>query len=313
MSKQRLADRPSGERRPGSTAAGGFRCGQVAIVGRPNVGKSTLLNALIGVKISITSKKPQTTRHRVLGILTTQDEQCIFVDTPGYQTLHGSLLSKRMNRAVRESLREIDVIVMVLEAGRLTDADRAVLALLPDSVPAIAAVNKVDRLKDKASLLPYFAQLSAVRDFAAIVPISAEKAWQLDDLLAEIAARLPAGEARYAADELTDRDERFLASEYIREKIFRALGDEVPYSTSVGIDSFEHGGDLRRIRATVYVDKASHRAMLVGEGGLRMKAMATAARRDMERLFGGKVFLEVWVRVKRGWADDKRMLDQLGY
>ena len=313
MSKQRLADRPSGERPPGSTVAGAFRCGQVAIVGRPNVGKSTLLNALIGVKISITSKKPQTTRHRVLGILTTQDEQCIFVDTPGYQTLHGSLLSKRMNRAVRESLREIDVIVMVLEAGRLTDADRAVLALLPDSVPAIAAVNKVDRLKDKASLLPYFAQLSAVRDFAAIVPISAEKAWQLDDLLAEIAARLPAGGARYAADELTDRDERFLASEYIREKIFRALGDEVPYSTSVGIDSFEHGGNLRRIHATVYVDKASHRAMLVGEGGLRMKAMATAARRDMERLFGGKVFLEVWVRVKRGWADDKRMLDQLGY
>jgi len=202
---------------------------------------------------------------------------------------------------------------VVLEAGRLTDVDRAVLALLPATVPAIAAVNKVDRLKDKASLLPYFAQLSSIRDFAAIVPISAEKEWQLDDLLAEIAARLPEAEARYAQDELTDRDERFLASEYIREKIFRALGDEVPYSTSVGIDSFEHGADLRRIRATVYVDKASHRAMLVGEGGLRMKAMATAARRDMERLFGGKVFLEVWVRVKRGWADDKRMLDQLGY
>lgn len=313
MSKRRVADRPSGGGQRGSTSSRGFRCGQVAIVGRPNVGKSTLLNALVGVKISITSKKPQTTRHRVLGILTTQEQQCIFVDTPGYQTLHGSLLNERMNRAVRESMREIDVIVVVLEAGRLTDADRAVLALLPTTVPAIAAVNKVDRLKDKASLLPYFAQLSSIRDFAAIVPISAEKQWQLDDLLAEIAARLPEAEARYAQDELTDRDERFLASEYIREKIFRALGDEVPYSTSVGIDSFEHGADLRRIRATVYVDKASHRAMLVGEGGLRMKAMATAARRDMERLFGGKVFLEVWVRVKRGWADDKRMLDQLGY
>jgi len=313
MSKRPAADRLS-NRVSGDAASGrAFRCGQVAIVGRPNVGKSTLLNALVGARISITSKKPQTTRHRVLGILTTPEEQCIFVDTPGYQTLHGSLLNDRMNRAVRESLREIDVIVVVLEAGRLTDADRAVLALLPSAVPVIAAVNKVDRLKDKSSLLPYFAQLSSTRDFAAIVPISADKHWQLDDLRSEIFARLPAGDARYAEDEITDRDERFLASEYIREKIFRALGEEVPYSTSVGIDSFEHAGDLRRIHATVYVDKASHRAMLVGDGGLRMKAMASAARRDMERLFGGRVFLEVWVRVKSGWADDKRMLDQLGY
>lgn len=296
-------------------AAGGrgFRCGQVAIVGRPNVGKSTLLNALVGERISITSKKPQTTRHRVLGILTTADEQSIFVDTPGYQKLHGSLLNDRMNRAVRDALGAVDVIVVVLEAGRLTDDDRAVLALLPASVPAIAAVNKVDRLRDKRSLLPYFAQLSSTRDFAAIVPISAEKEWQLDDLMAEIAVRLPVGDPRYAEDEITDRDERFLASEYLREKIFRTLGEEIPYATSVGIDSFEHAGDLRRIHATVYVDKASHRAVLVGEGGLRMKAMASAARRDMERLFGGRVFLEVWVRVKRGWADDRRMLDQLGY
>ena len=313
MSKRPNADRPPEPLSGGAPSGRAFRCGQAAIVGRPNVGKSTLLNALVGARISITSKKPQTTRHRVLGIVTTQLEQCIFVDTPGYQTLHGSLLNDRMNRAVRESLREIDVIIVVLEAGRLTDADRAVLALLPATVPVIAAVNKVDRLKEKSSLLPYFAGLASARDFAAIVPISAEKGWQLDDLRAEIFSRLPAGDARYAEDELTDRDERFLASEYIREKIFRALGEEVPYSTSVGIDSFEHVGDLRRIRATVYVDKTSHRAMLVGEGGLRMKTMASAARRDMERLFGGKVFLDVWVRVKSGWADDKRMLDQLGY
>jgi GTPase len=313
MSKRPAADRLPDRASRDAASRPAFRCGQVAIIGRPNVGKSTLLNALVGARISITSKKPQTTRHRVLGIVTTPEEQCIFVDTPGYQTLHGSLLNDRMNRAVRESLREIDVIVVVLEAGRLTDADRAVLALLPAGVPAIAAVNKVDRLKDKSSLLPYFAQLSSTSDFAAIVPISAEKLWQLDDLRSEIAARLPPGDALYAEDELTDRDERFLASEYIREKIFRALGEEVPYSTSVGIDSFEHAGELRRIHATVYVDKASHRAMLVGEGGLRMKAMASAARRDMEHLFGGRVFLEVWVRVKSGWADDKRMLDQLGY
>jgi GTPase len=313
MSKPRVADTAAKEGSRTVVRAGAFRCGQVAIVGRPNVGKSTLLNALVGARLSITSKKAQTTRHRVLGILTTPAAQCIFVDTPGYQTAHGSLLNDRMNRAVRESLGETDVIIMVLEAGGLTDADRAVMALLPAPVPVIAAVNKVDRLKDKSSLLPFFAQLASVRDFAAIVPVSAEKGWQLDDLLAEIAARLPVAEARYAEDELTDRDERFLASEYIREKIFRALGEEVPYATSVGIDSFEHTGGLRRIRATVYVDKASHRAMLVGEDGLRMKAMASAARRDMEQLFGGKVFLEVWVRVKRGWADDKRMLDQLGY
>jgi GTP-binding protein Era len=313
MSKRLAPDRRAADAPSAMAPARAFRCGQVAIVGRPNVGKSTLLNALVGARISITSKRPQTTRHRVLGIVTTLDEQAVFVDTPGYQTLHGSLLNDRMNRTVRESLREIDVIVVVLEAGRFTDEDRVVLRLLPASVPAIAAVNKVDRLKDKSSLLPFFAKLSSIGEFAAIVPISAEKGWQLDDLLAEIAARLPVGEARYADDELTDRDERFLAAEYVREKIFRALGEEIPYSTSVGIDSFEHAGDLRRIHATVYVDKASHRAMLLGEDGLRMKAMASAARRDMERLFGGKVFLEVWVRVKSGWADDKRMLDQLGY
>jgi GTP-binding protein Era len=313
MSKRPAADRLPGRASGDAGSGPAFRCGQVAIVGRPNVGKSTLLNALVGARISITSKKPQTTRHRLLGIMTTAEEQCIFVDTPGYQTLHGSLLNDRMNRVVRESLREIDVVVVVLEAGRLTDADRAVLSLLPAAVPVIAAVNKVDRLKDKSSLLPYFAAVSSTREFAAIVPISADKLWQLDDLRFEIAARLPPGAARYPEDEITDRDERFLAAEYIREKIFRALGAEIPYATSVGIDSFEQAGDLRRIHATVYVDKASHRAMLVGEGGMRMKAMASAARRDMERLFGGRVFLEVWVRVKSGWADDKRMLDQLGY
>jgi GTP-binding protein Era len=313
MSRQRVADReadPSAHAAPSNEA---FRCGRVAIVGRPNVGKSTLLNALVGARVSITSKKAQTTRHRVLGILTTSAAQYVFVDTPGYQISHTSLLNDRMNRAVRESLVETDVVVLVLEAGRLTDADRAVLTLLPATVPVVAALNKVDRVRDKASLLPFMAELASTRDFAAIVPVSAEKRRQLDDLLSAIAARLPVAEALYPEDELTDRDERFLASEYIREKIFRGLGEEVPYSASVGIDSFEHAGDLRRIRATVYVDKASHRAMLVGEGGLRMKAMASAARRDMEQLFGGKVFLEVWVRVKRGWADDKRMLDQLGY
>lgn len=289
------------------------RCGHVALIGRPNVGKSTLLNALVGARLSITSQRPQTTRQRIAGILTTPDAQFIFVDTPGFQTQHRSRLNDRMNRAVRESLVGVDIVVLVVEAMRLTDGDRAMLALLPEQAPAIAAVNKVDRLADKARLLPLIAELSSLWPFAAIVPISAELGWQLDQLRSEVAERLPAGGALHASDELTDRDERFLAAEYIREKIFRLLGEEVPYATTVAIDSFEQQGDLRRIRATVYVEKASQRAILLGQGGERMKAMASSARRDMERLFGGRVFLEVWVRVKSGWADDERMLKRLGY
>jgi len=301
------------QRAPEPTAASAFRCGQIAIVGRPSVGKSTLVNALVGARISITSRRPQTTRHRVRGILTTTAAQFIFVDTPGFQARHRSRLNERMNRAVRDSLADVDVIVVVVDATRLTEADRDVLALLPDGVPVIAAVNKVDRLADKTRLLPFLATIGAARDFAAIVPISAEKGWQLDALTAEIAGRLPAGPALYPADDLTDRDERFLAAEYLREKIFRLLGQELPYAAAVAIDTFAHEADLRRIHATVFVEKASQRAILLGEGGSRMKAIATGARRDMEHLFGGKVFLEVWVRVKPGWANDERMLTQLGY
>jgi GTP-binding protein Era len=292
---------------------GAFRCGEVAIVGRPNVGKSTLINALVGARISITSRKAQTTRHRLLGILTTGQAQFIFVDTPGFQTEHHSALNDRMNRTVRSSLKDVDAVVWVVEAGRFDAADRAVLALLSPDVPVIAAINKVDRLADRARLLPFIAELATLREFAAIVPISAEKSWQLDTLLAEVGKRLPIGEAVHGQDELTDRDERFLAAEYIREKIFRLLGQEVPYATSVAIDSFEHKAGLRSIHATVYVDKTSQRAMLLGAGGERMKSIAASARRDMEQLFGGKVFLEVWVKVKSGWATDERMLNQFGY
>jgi GTPase len=303
-----------GKRRdPERAAAGAFRCGQVAIVGRPSVGKSTLLNALVGARISITSKRPQTTRHRVRGILTTAAAQFIFVDTPGFQVRYRSRLNERMNRSVRDSLIDVDVIVVMVEAAKLTEADRDVLALLPERVPAIAVVNKVDRLSDKTRLLPLLAALGAMRDFAAIVPVSAEKGWQLDVLAAEIASRLPPGPALCPADDLTDRDERFLAAEYLREKLFRLLGEELPYAAAVAIDSFTHEADVRRIHATVFVDKTSQRAIVLGEGGSRMKAIATAARRDMERMFGGKVFLEVWVRVKSGWADDERMLTRLGY
>jgi len=289
------------------------RCGHVAIVGRPSVGKSTLLNALVGARISITSKKPQTTRHRISGIRTEPGVQFVFVDTPGFQTRHASKLNERLNRAVRETLADVDVIVFVVDAVRFTAADRAVADLLPAQVPVIIALNKIDTLKDKRALLPRIAEIAALREFAALVPISAERGTDLPALKEAIAQYLPPGPLLYTDDELTDRDERFLAAEFIREKIFRQLGDEIPYSTAVVIESFEHEGELRRIRATVLVDKSSQRAILVGEGGARMKAIASQARGDMEALFGGRVFLDVWVRVKSGWSDSDAMLTRLGY
>ena len=289
------------------------RAGHVAVVGRPSVGKSTLLNALIGTRISITSRKPQTTRHRIIGILTEPGVQFVFVDTPGWQTRHRSRLNERLNRAVRDALADVDAIVFVIDAARFTAEDREVLALLPANVPVVAALNKIDALADKRSLLPRIGELAALREFAAIVPVSAERGTDVATLKRTIAELLRAGPALYPDDDITDRDERVLASEFIREKIFRQLGDEVPYGTAVAIESFEHEGDLRRIRATIFVDKASQRAILVGEDGGRMKAIATQARIDMERLFGGKVFLDVWVRVKRGWPDNDAMLTRLGY
>jgi GTPase len=289
------------------------RCGHVAIVGRPSVGKSTLLNALIGARVSITSRKPQTTRHRITGILTEPDAQYIFVDTPGFQTRYLSRLNERLNRTVREALGNVDVVVFVIDAARFTREDREVLALLPAGVPVIAALNKIDAIADKRSLLPRIAEIAALRDFAAIVPIAAERGTDVAALKRAIAECLPEGPALYPADDITDRDERFLAAEFIREKIFRQLGDEVPYGTAVAIESFVHEGDLRRIRATIFVDKTSQRAILVGEGGARMKAIASQARGDMEQLFDGRVFLDVWVRVKRGWSGNDAMLTQLGY
>ncbi len=233
--------------------AADFRCGHVAIVGRPSVGKSTLMNALVGAKISITSKKPQTTRHRIVGIATDAAAQFVFVDTPGFQTQHRSRLNEHLNRAVRESLSDVDVVVLVLDATRISAADRAVVRLLPARVPVVAAVNKVDLLADKAVLLPRLAEIAALHAFAAIVPVSAERGTQLPALRAEIAKLLPVSAPLYPEDDLTDRDERFLAAEFIREKIFRLLGDEVPYATTVGIEQFVLDGSLRRIHATVYV------------------------------------------------------------
>jgi len=290
-----------------------FRCGYVAIAGRPNVGKSTLLNRLVGERISITSKKAQTTRHRVTGIVTAPDAQILFVDTPGFQTKHGSRLNDRMNRAVTQCLSDVDAALVVIEAGRTTDADRAVIRLLPKGAAALVALNKLDRLKDHDALLPQMAELASLFPFAAIVPVSAEKGREFAALLAEVRALLPVGDAIFAEDEITDRDERFLAAEFVREKIFRLLGEEVPYATTVTIERYQHEGDLRRINATIHVDRENQRAILLGTGGAKMKEIASAARSDMERLFGGKVYLEVFVRVARGWADDDAQLKRFGY
>ncbi len=295
------------------TEAPAFRCGHVAVVGRPSVGKSTLVNALVGERISITSKKPQTTRHRIVGIATRADTQAIYVDTPGFQTRHHSVLNDRLNRIARDALADVDVVVVVLDATRLTAADRAVVRLLPPAATVVAAVNKIDLIADKAALLPRLAEIAGLFPFAAIVPVSAEQGTQLDHLEREIVARLPVSPALYPADDLTDRDERFLAAELVREKIFRLLGDEVPYATTVAVETFTVDGGLRRIGVVVYVAKASQRAILLGEGGARMKTIATRARQDMERLFGGKVFLEVFVRVQRGWAATDASLARFGY
>ena len=293
--------------------AGEFRCGHVAVVGRPNVGKSTLVNRLVGARISITSKKAQTTRHRVAGILTTADAQFILVDTPGFQTRHRSRLNEKMNRLVTDSLLGVDAVVLVIEAGRTVPADRAVLDLIPPRVATVAALNKVDALADKNELLPQIAGLAALRSFAAIVPVSAARGTSLADLVAEVRALLPESPPLYDADEITDRDERFLAAEFVREKIFRLMGEEVPYQTTVAIEEFKHEGDLRRIRATIFVDRENQRAILIGAAGGKMKEIGAAARADLERLFGGKVFLELWVRVRKGWIDDDGALARLGY
>ncbi|MBU3735658.1 MAG: GTPase Era [Methylobacterium sp.] len=290
-----------------------FRCGTIAIVGRPNVGKSTLLNHLLGVKLSITSRKPQTTRHRLLGIHTTADAQYLFVDTPGFQLSHKSALNRVMNRTVQQVLAEVDVVVFVVEATRFGAADRKVLALLPQNRPVLLVVNKADLLENKAALLPYIEARASEFAFTAVVPVSAKRNLQLDQMLDAIRVHLPEQPAIYGADELTDRGERFLAAELLREKVFRLLGDELPYAMTVEIEKFEQEGGLRRIHAAIIVDKESQKPMLIGKGGEKLKQISTEARQDMETLFGGKVWLETWVKVRGGWADDERALKSLGY
>ena len=289
-----------------------LRCGQIAVIGKPNVGKSTLLNRLVGEKVSITSRKAQTTRLPLRGILTTDTAQFVFVDTPGFQTKHGGEMNKRLNGSVRRTLEEVDVVLWLWDATRLSPADRAVLDLIPKKVPVIAVPNKVDLIKDRAALAADITELAAAREFASVVPVAASKGTQTKDLLAEIEKLLPFGELMFEADDLTDKPERYLAAEIIREKIFGLTGDELPYRAAVMIDKYEQEGNLRRIFAAILVDKDSQKPILIGAGGELLKRIGTEARLDMQKLFGGPVYLELFVKVKSGWAENAVVLRDLG-
>ena len=294
------------------------RCGTVGIAGRPNTGKSSLLNRIVGEKVSIVSARPQTTRHLITGILTRDDCQYIFVDAPGQQTRQRSALHRTLNRRATEAARDSDVALFVVEALRFGPDDHAALERIPASQKTIVAVNKIDTLKRESDLIPYLDRLSRTRAFEAVVPVSAKTGRNLPALLRALREALPEAAAVYPVDQLTDRDERFFAAELLREKLFEEMGEELPYRCEVLIESFREeegrrGPSLRRIEAVILVERDSQKAIVIGAGGERLKRMASAARKDMEKLFGGKVYLELWVRVKSGWADSQRALKSLGY
>ncbi len=298
------------------------RCGLVAIVGRPNVGKSTLLNALVGQKISITSDKAQTTRHRITGVRTVGEAQFVFVDTPGFQTEHGAALNRTLNRTVQGTLGDVDVVLFVVEAGRFGPADERVLALIVEAAgggsgsaakPVLLIANKLDAVHRRADLAPWLQGMQARHPFAEFVPLSARKQADVTRLLDIVKPYLPEQPWLYDEDALTDRSDRFLASEIIREKLFRLTGDELPYASTVVIDKFEEEGNLRRIAATIVVERDAHKGMVIGQGGERLKRIGSEARQELERLMDAKVFLELWVKVRSGWADDEAHLRSYGY
>ncbi|WP_459722773.1 GTPase Era [Paraburkholderia sp. 2C] len=291
----------------------GFRCGMVAIVGRPNVGKSTLMNALVGQKVSITSRKAQTTRHRITGIRTLDDAQYIFVDTPGFQTRHSGALNRSLNRAVTSTLTSVDAVLFVIEAGRFGPDDQPVLDLIPPSAPTLLIANKLDRVNDKDTLFPFMQKMAGLREFREIVPLSAKNPDDIKRLFETVKPYLPEGDPIYGEDDLTDRSERFLAAEILREKVFRWTGDELPYTSTVIIDKFEAEGRLRRIFATILVERDSHKAMIIGQKGAKLKQISTEARLDMEKLFDGPVYLETFIKVRSGWADNEAGLRAYGY
>ncbi len=290
-----------------------FKTGVIAVVGRPNVGKSTLVNALVGAKVSIVSSKPQTTRHRILGVRTEADAQYIFADTPGFQTQFKSALNSAMNRTVTQALAEVDVVLWLVEARKFTPADQRILPLLPRDKPVVLVVNKIDLVEEKTKLLPYLESMAKQYNFAEIVPLSAEKEKDVLRLPAILKPYLPEGEAWFSEDDITDRSSRFLAAEIVREKVFRLTGDEIPYVVAVTIEQFEEDGAMFRIGAVIWVDREGHKPIVLGRGGEHIKRIASEARVDMEKLFDHKVFLQVWVKVKGGWADDSRLIKQFGY
>ena len=292
--------------------------GTVAVIGRPNVGKSTLVNALVGAKVSITSNRPQTTRHRLLGIATFPQGQLLLVDTPGLhreQSRHGGkAMHRAMNRAARGALEGVDAALLVIEAGRWDDGDTlAYDALREAKVPVVLVVNQVDRAKDKTTLLPFLAEVSKDRDFASVHPVSALKRKGLEALVGSVLKLLPQQPALYAEDEITDKSQRFLAGELVREQLMRQLGAELPYATTVEIERFEVDGAMYRIGAVIWVERETQKAIVIGKAGARLKEISTKARLSMEALFGNKVFLETWVRVREGWSDDEAALKAFGY
>ena len=296
------------------TAAAGYRCGFIAIVGRPNVGKSTLMNHLIGQKVSITSKKAQTTRNRVTGIYTDDTAQFVFVDTPGFQTHHRNALNDRLNLNVTEAVSGVDVIVFVVEALRFSDADRIVLKQLPKNTPVVLVVNKIDKdkAKDAATLDAFIAEVRQAFDFADCEVVSAKHGLRITNLLAKLKSYLPESVPMYPEDMITDKSSRFLAAEIVREKLFRYLGEELPYAMNVEVEKFDAGEGIYHIYVAVLVDKENQKPIVIGKGGEKLKKISTEARLDMEKLFDCKIFLKVWVKVKSGWADDVRFLNELG-
>lgn len=294
------------------------RSGFIAIVGRPNVGKSTLLNKLVGQKVSITSRKAQTTRHRVMGIHTTGEAQFVFVDTPGFQTRHSSALNRSLNKAVTGVVGDVDLVLFVVEAGNFTLGDAKVLALLKPGIPAILVANKLDAVHRRGDLAPWLRDMQQRHDFAEFMPMSAKNARDVARLLAVCGKYLPEQPWWYGEDELTDRSENFLAGEMIREKLFRLTGDELPYTSTVVVEKFEEEPSPKhkrmvRIAATIVVERDSHKAMVIGEGGEKLKRIGTEARQELEQLMDAKVFLQLFVKVRTGWADDEARVRGFGY
>ena len=290
-----------------------FRCGTIAVIGRPNVGKSTLLNHLVGARISITSRKPQTTRHAIRGILNTDDAQFIFVDTPGFQRRHGGSLNKALNARVEATVGESDVCLFLLALGSLNSADRDIWPIAQRARVCVIGVNRIDEPDNpRDRVLEFLPRVASTFGGPDIVPISARTGRNVDELIKVLSKHLPEQPPMFGPDDITDRDERFLAAELVREKLFRALGDEVPYGSIVGIDEFKIEGALRRIQCTIYLDRDGHKPIVLGHEGARLKAIASAARRDMESRFGGKVYLNVWIKVRSGWSDDPASLRRFG-